>query len=208
MQANSTNLHRRSARAPRNLSTNKLVKANDQRMLRVNVRAPNVHFTAPVPHVSVTAPTPSVQVEAPTVQIQAPKLVIIPAPIVKVDVEAEESTDEVSLKGLRKELRKCMKENQIVELILTTDWGPDSRSYRMGTLVRVDEGLIELRTHASLPNKGGSILIPLNRIVAIIPNLQVPAQVAVPESMKETESVPLKLVESSGERNDRHLASG
>lgn len=179
VQANSTYSRRRAARAPRKPSARKIGKASAQRMLRVNVRAPSVRVTTPAPHVSVTAPAPTVQVEAPTVQIKAPKPLIIPAPIVKVDVEAEERADEISLKGLRRELRKCMQENQIVELILTTDWGPDSRSYRIGTLMRVDEGLLELRTQPSAPTQGSSILIPLNRIVAIIPGPPLPATEAL-----------------------------
>lgn len=183
-------------------------KRHAHRMLRVNVRAPNVRVTTPAPHVSVNTPIPTVQVEAPTVQIEAPKPLIIPAPIVQVDVEKEESAEDASLYALRKELRKCKKENQIVELILTTDLGPEGRDYRRGTLVRVDEGMIELHSCASLPNNGRSILIPLNRIVAIIPNLQLPAMETAPEQPTMGEAVPLSLVERTGERHDRHLASG
>ena len=176
-------------------------KRHAHRMLRVNVRAPNVRVTTPAPHVSVNTPIP-------TVQIEAPKPLVIPAPIVQVDVEKEESAEDASLYALRKELRKCKKENQIVELILTTDLGPEGRDYRRGTLVRVDEGMIELHSCASLPNNGQSILIPLNRIVAIIPNLQLPAMETAPEQPTMGEAVPFSLVERTGERHDRHLASG
>lgn len=173
---------KKAARAPRKRSASKTVKTDAQRMLRVNVRAPSVR---------VRTTAPNVQVEAPTVQIKAPKPLIIPAPIVKVDVEAEERPDEICLKGLRRELRKCMQDSQSVELILTSDWGPDSRSYRVGTLVRVDEGLLELRTQPSAQTHGGRIMIPLNRILAIIPGPRLPATEA------EASSPPF--VERTGE---------
>lgn len=115
-------------------------------MLRVNVRAPNVRVTTPAPHVSFNTPIPTVQVEAPTVQIEATKPLVIPAPIVQVEVEKEESAE--------------------------------------------DEGMIELHSCGSLPNNGRSILIPLNRIVAIIPNLQLPAMETAPDQPTIGEAVP------------------
>lgn len=147
-------------------------KPDHSRWLRVNVRAPKVLVTAPVPEITVTPSTPSVQVEAPTVNIQAPKPLIIPAPIVNVEVEAEESAEEAGVKGLRKELVKCLKQQQTIELLLFADFGVHSRRYRVGKLIRVDEGIVELQTLSALAPPGNSVLIPLHRIVAIIPNLQ------------------------------------
>ncbi|MED1798485.1 hypothetical protein [Brevibacillus porteri] len=134
----------------------------------VQVEAPVVQVEAPV--VQVEAPV--VQVEAPVVQVEAPKPIVIPAPLVKVDVETEESADQVCIEGLRQELSKCMRNDQLVEILLTTDWGPESRSYRVGKLLRVDEGIIELQTLPSSRTKGASILIPITHIVAIIPNAE------------------------------------
>ncbi|WP_312115101.1 hypothetical protein [Brevibacillus reuszeri] len=201
---NSVRSHRHSARDSYYHSKNKTEKRSIDRMIRVNVRAPNVRVTTPAPQVSVHTPIP-------TVQIEAPKPLIIPPPIVHVDVEKEENTEEASFHALRKELRKCKKENQSIELILTSDWGPDSRDYRRGTLVRVDEGLIELRSCATLPGNGQSILIPLNRIVAVIPNLQNPSEEAATkasEATRKAEPVLFPFVERTGEQIDRHLASG
>ncbi|ATF14275.1 hypothetical protein A616_20510 [Brevibacillus brevis X23] len=148
----------------------------------VHVEAPVVHVEPPVVHVEppvvkVEAPVvqvevPVVQVEAPVVQVEAPKPIVIPAPLVKVDVETEESADQVCIEGLRQELSKCMRNDQLVEILLTTDWGPESRSYRVGKLLRVDEGIIELQTLPSSRTNGASILIPITHIVAIIPNAE------------------------------------
>ncbi|MGG4447948.1 hypothetical protein [Brevibacillus porteri] len=134
----------------------------------VKVEAPVVKVEAPVVQVEV----PVVQVEAPVVQVEAPKPIVIPAPLVKVDVETEESADQVCIEGLRQELSKCMRNDQLVEILLTTDWGPESRSYRVGKLLRVDEGIIELQTLPSSRTNGASILIPITHIVAIIPNAE------------------------------------
>jgi hypothetical protein len=141
---------------------------DSNRPLRVNVRAPKVHVTTPVPQVSVMAATPTVQVEAPSVTVEAPKPIIIPPPVVQVEVEDEEHPDEASMKGLRKELLKCMKQNQTVELVLAADFGSPSHRYPIGTLVRVDEGIVELKM-TSIPDgmKARTMMIPLNRIVAI-----------------------------------------
>ncbi|MFF2528801.1 hypothetical protein ACFVS2_07780 [Brevibacillus sp. NPDC058079] len=141
----------------------------------IQVEAPVVHVEPPV--VQVEAPVvhvepPVVQVEAPYVQVEAPKPIVIPAPLVKVDVEAEESADQACIEGLRQELSKCLRNDQLVEVLLTTDWGPESRSYRVGKLLRVDEGIIELLTLASSRTNGASILIPITHIVAIIPNAE------------------------------------
>ncbi|WP_173617337.1 hypothetical protein [Brevibacillus sp. DP1.3A] len=141
----------------------------------VQVEAPVVHVEPPV--VQVEAPVvhvepPVVRVEAPYVQVEAPKPIVIPAPLVKVDVEAEESADQACIDGLRQELSKCLRNDQLVEVLLTTDWGPESRSYRVGKLLRVDEGIIELLTLASSRTNGASILIPITHIVAIIPNAE------------------------------------
>lgn len=155
-------------------------KLDHPRWLRVNVRAPKVLVTAPAPELTVTPSTPSVQVEAPTVNIQAPTPLIIPAPIVNVEVEAEESAEEAGVKGLRKELVKCMKQQQTIELLLSADFGVHSRRYRLGKLIRVDEGIVELKTLSALDHNGSSVLIPLHRIVAIIPNLQDQASSADP----------------------------
>ncbi|KMZ40313.1 hypothetical protein AC624_04105 [Bacillus sp. FJAT-27238] len=149
-----------------------------RRFVRIHVRAPQVNVTTPTPQVEapvvqVEAPvvqveSPVVQVEAPYVQVEAPKPIVIPAPLVKVDVEKEESADQVCLEGLRQELSKCMRNDQLVEVLLTTDRGPESRSYRVGKLLRVEEGIIELQT--SSHTNGASIVIPITHIVAIIPN--------------------------------------
>ncbi|MGN7470331.1 hypothetical protein [Brevibacillus sp. SAFN-007a] len=137
------------------------------RIVRLHVRAPNVN---------VTSATPTVQVEAPIVQLEAPQPLVIPAPIVKVDVEAEDTPEQESMESLRKELRTCMKQNRTVEVILTSDWRPDSRPYRVGQLTRVDDGMIELKLDGSYGNR---ILIPLNRIAAIIPDAAPLASAAV-----------------------------
>lgn len=167
------------------------------RIVRLHVRAPNVNVTTPAPSVSVTSPTPNVQVEAPIVQFEAPKPLVIPAPVVKVDVEAEDTPEQESVASLRKELCKCMRENRTVEVILTSDWGPDSRPYRVGQLARVDDGIIELKLDGSY---GNCILIPLNRIVAIIPDALPPGESAVVDEQAEEEAAPvsLKLIEGSG----------
>lgn len=151
-----------------------------RRFVRIHVRAPQVNVTTPTPQVEapvvqVEAPVvqveaPVVQVEAPYVQVEAPKPIVIPAPLVKVDVEKEESADQACIEGLRQELSKCMRNDQLVEVLLTTDWGPESRSYRVGKLLRVDEGIIELQTLTSSRTNGASIVIPITHIVAIIPN--------------------------------------
>ncbi|WP_309145118.1 hypothetical protein [Brevibacillus sp. HB2.2] len=145
-----------------------------RRFVRIHVRAPQVNVTTPTPQVEapvvqVEAPvvqveSPVVQVEAPYVQVEAPKPIVIPAPFVKVDVEKEESADQASIEGLRQELSKCMRNDQRVEVLLTTEWGPESRSYRVGKLLRVEEGIIELQTSSR------SIVIPITHIVAIVPN--------------------------------------
>ncbi|MFC8683630.1 hypothetical protein [Brevibacillus porteri] len=139
-----------------------------RRFVRINVRAPRVNVTTPIPQVDA----PVVQVDAPVVQVEAPKPIVIPAPLVKVDVETEESADQACIEGLRQELSNCMRRDQHVEVLLTTDWGPESRSYRVGKLLRVDEGIIELQTLASSRTNGASILIPITHIVAIIPNAE------------------------------------
>lgn len=162
-------------------------QAGLQRPLRVSVRAPKVHITTPAPQVSVSAPVPAVQVEAPSVSIQAPKPIVIPAPIVQVEVEVEERVEEASIKGLRKELKKCMNQNQTIELLLESDWGANSSRYRVGSLVRVEDGLVELRPSASLAAHANSILIPLHRIVAVIPYLQPAATVARADELGEPE---------------------
>ncbi|QDS33521.1 hypothetical protein FPS98_05700 [Brevibacillus brevis] len=160
-----------------------------RRFVRIHVRAPQVNVTTPMPQVEVPvvhvdapvvhvdAPVvqvepPVVQVEAPYVQVEAPRPIVIPAPLVKVDVETEESADQACIEGLRQELSKCMRRDQLVEVLLTTDWGPESRSYRVGKLLRVDEGIIELQTLTSSRTNGASILIPITHIVAIIPNAE------------------------------------
>lgn len=183
-----------------------------KRLLRVNVRAPKVHVTTPVPQVSVSSPVPTVQVEAPSVNIQAPKPIVIPAPIVQVEVEAEERAEEASMKGLRRELKRCMKQDQTVELLLESDFGPDNRKYRIGNLVRVEEGMVELRTSASLDMSASSILIPLNRIVAVIPNLQLPVEGTdsneEEEELEQTISLHWPSETDESNSNDRRLASG
>ncbi|MGF9907539.1 hypothetical protein [Brevibacillus porteri] len=153
-----------------------------RRFVRIHVRAPQVNVTTPIPQVEapvvqVEAPVvqveaPVVQVEAPYVQVEAPQPIVIPAPVVKVDVETEESADQACIEGLRQELSKCMRNDQLVEVLLTTDWGPESRSYRVGKLLRVDEGIIELQTLTPSRTNGVSILIPITHIVAIIPNAE------------------------------------
>ncbi|MDH6349856.1 hypothetical protein [Brevibacillus sp. 1238] len=164
------------------------------RIVRLHVRAPQVKVTTPAPHVSVTSATPTVQVEAPIVQFEAPKPLVIPAPIVKVDVEAEDTPEQESVAGLRKELQKCMRQNRTIEVILTSDWGPDSRPYRVGQLKRVDDGIIELALDA---NHGTCILIPLNRIAAIIPDAPPPAEAFATHEEDEAEPVVLKVIEGS-----------
>lgn len=153
--------HRRS-----NDRANSVMFKQLRRYVRVQVRPPRVNVTTP----PLQLDPPVVQVEAPVVQIEAPKPIVIPAPIVKVDVESEESPDQASMDGLRLELKKCMKKNQLIEVLLTTDWGPESRSYRIGKLVRVDEGIVELQTMQSSSARGARVIIPITRIVAIIPN--------------------------------------
>ncbi|MFS0552933.1 hypothetical protein [Brevibacillus sp. 179-C9.3 HS] len=161
--------------------TNSLIKKL-RRFVRIHVRSPQVNVTTPTPQVEapvvqVEAPVvqveaPVVQVEAPVVQIEAPSPIVIPAPVVKVDVETKESADQACLDELRQELGKCMKKNQIVEVLLLTDWGPESRSYRIGKLLRVEEGIIELQTISSSATNGASVVIPIPHIVAIIPNAE------------------------------------
>ncbi|WP_236841401.1 hypothetical protein [Brevibacillus formosus] len=146
-----------------------------RRFVSIHVRAPQVNVTTPTPQVEapvVQVEAPVVQVEAPYVQVEAPKPIVIPAPLVKVDVEKEESADQACIEGLRQELSKCMRNDQLVEVLLTTDWGPESRSYRVGKLLRVDEGIIELQTLTSSRINGASIVIPITHIVAIIPNAE------------------------------------
>jgi len=145
-------------------------KGSRPRPLRIHVRAPKVHVTTPAPQLTVTPSTPAVQVEAPTVHVQAPKPLVIPAPIVKVEVEPEENPDLESIKALRKELSKCKKHNQTVELLLAADLGTQGRQYRIGHLLRVEEGIIALRTLSTQERQGMTVLIPLNRIVAVIPD--------------------------------------
>ncbi|MED4750014.1 hypothetical protein [Brevibacillus choshinensis] len=187
-----------------------LLQKRLNRFLRVNVRAPKVHVTTPTPQVSVSASVPTVQVEAPSVNIQAPKPIIIPAPIVQVEVEAEERVEEASMKGLRKELKRCMKQNQTIELLLESDWGPDNRRYRIGTLIRVEEGMIELGTSAPLDMNASSILIPLNRIVAVIPNLKLSSEGMEPHEIEEEmeQTIFLHWPEGIEVSTNRHLASG
>lgn len=186
-----------SRKRPRSNQTAKRLIDRLHRIVRLHVRAPNVNVTTPAPSVSVTSPTPNVQVEAPIVQFEAPKPLVIPAPVVKVDVEAEDTPEQESVASLRKELWKCMRENRTVEVILTSDWGPDSRPYRVGQLARVDDGIIELKLDGSY---GNCILIPLNRIVAIIPDALPPGESAVVDEQAEEEAAPvsLKLIEGSG----------
>ncbi|MGG0937970.1 hypothetical protein ABHN11_18000 [Brevibacillus centrosporus] len=182
-----------------------------RRPLRVHVRAPKVHVTTPAPLVTVTPAAPTVQVEAPAVNIQAPKPIVIPAPIVHVEVEPEESADEISLQGIRKELTKCMKKNQTIELLLTSDWGPESRPYRVGNLVRVDEGILELQTIPSLHPKAARILIPLNRIAALIPDLVIAEELETSDEegfAEEGETISLEWNEIAREEDDQQLASG
>ncbi|GEC88241.1 MULTISPECIES: hypothetical protein [Brevibacillus] len=146
-----------------------------RRFVRIHVRAPRVNVTTPTPQVEapvVQVEAPVVQVEAPVVQVEAPKPIVIPAPVVKVDVETEETAEQACIEGLRQELSKCMRNDQLVEVLLTTDWGPESRSYRIGKLLRVEEGIIELQTLPSSRTNGASILIPITHIVAIIPNAE------------------------------------
>lgn len=167
-----------------------------RRWLRVHVRAPQV---------SVTAPVPTVQVDAPSVNIEAPKPIVIPAPVVKIDVE-EESADYASYKGLRRELRKCLKQNQPVELLLASDFGSDNRKFQTGSLTRVDEGIVELRATAPDGTREFSILIPLNRIVAIIPGQSYAAQAAPAAEDEGAETEPISLRLSDEDRES--LASG
>ncbi|QRG65610.1 hypothetical protein [Brevibacillus choshinensis] len=208
------------ARAARNRTRAKATRASARRLglsrrslrqlLRFIVRAPKVHVSTPAPQVSVSSPVPQVQVEAPSVNIQAPKPIVIPAPIVQVEVEAEERAEEASMNGLRKELKKCMKQNQTIELLLESDWGPDNRKYRIGSLVRVEEGMVELRTSASLDMSGSSILIPLNRIVAVIPNLQLSVEGLESNEAEEDmeQTLSLHWPSDAEESLDRRLASG
>jgi hypothetical protein len=159
----------------------------------------------------VAPAAPTVQVEAPAVNIQAPKPIVIPAPIVHVEVEPEESADEISLQGIRKELTKCMKKNQTIELLLTSDWGPENRPYRVGNLVRVDEGILELQTIPSLHPKAARILIPLNRIAALIPDLVIAEEMETSEEegfAEESETISLEWNEIAREEDDQQLASG
>jgi hypothetical protein len=130
------------------------------KMLRVHVRSPRVNVTTPVPQVNVAAPE---------VRVDAPPPAIIPPPVVKVDVDSPETADCVSMNSLRKELERCMKHKQTVEVILSVDWGAQSRRYRFGNLVRVEDGIIELKPAPSDETAPGSVIIPLNRIVAVIP---------------------------------------
>jgi hypothetical protein len=126
-------------------------KRGSGKILRVHVRSPQVNV--PVPEVYVDAPPPA----------------IIPAPVVKVDVDSPETADYVSMNSLRKELERCMKHQQTVEVILSVDWGAQSRHYRFGNLVRVEDGIIELKPALSEETAAGNVIIPLNRIVAVIP---------------------------------------
>lgn len=201
---------KRGARA-RNTPAARRSVVSARRPLRVHVRAPKVHVTTPAPLVTVAPAAPTVQVEAPAVNIQAPKPIVIPAPIVHVDVEPEESADEISLQGIRKELTKCMKKNQTIELLLTSDWGPENRPYRVGNLVRVDEGILELQTIPSLHPKAARILIPLNRIAALIPDLVIAEEMETSEKegfSEEGETISLEWNEIAREEDDQQLASG
>lgn len=174
--------------------------------LRVHVRAPKVHVTTPTPQVTVTSP--AVQVEAPAVNVQAPKPIVIPAPIVQVEVEAEDGANEISMKGLRRELSRCMRENQTVELLLAADGGRESsRRYRIGSLVRVEEGIVELKGCPAPGQEAARILIPLNQIVALIANVQATAGVVSDEGEEhKTRSLPRG--GKSEEATDEQLASG
>lgn len=142
------------------------------RMLRVQVRPPRVHVKTPAPRLTVTPSTPAIQVEAPTVHVQAPEPIVIPAPVVHVDVEADDNPDEESLQGLRKELLKCMKQKQTVELLLP-GMGEESRRYRVGSLVRVEDGIVELQS-AHPSESAARVIFPLNRIAGLVPNLRSP----------------------------------
>lgn len=73
------------------------------------------------------------------------------------------------MNSLRKELERCMKNQKAVEVILSVDWGAQSRRYRFGNLVRVEDGIIELKPAPSEEAVPGSVIIPMNRIVAVIP---------------------------------------
>ncbi|WP_286085942.1 hypothetical protein [Brevibacillus sp. NSP2.1] len=87
-----------------------------------------------------------------------------------------------------------MRQNRTVEVILTSDWGPDSRPYRVGQLTRVDDGIIELKLDGSY---GSCILIPLNRIAAIIPDAPPPEAAAATDEAEETAPVTLNVIEGS-----------
>ncbi|CAJ1002107.1 MULTISPECIES: hypothetical protein [Bacillales] len=151
----------RSASRSRSLTvrTTRRIKKNDK-TLRVYVRPPRVNVTTPTPQVNVTAPE---------VRVDAPPPAIIPAPVVKVDVDSPETADAISMNSLRKELERCMKNQKAVEVILSVDWGAQSRRYRFGNLVRVEDGIIELKPAPSEEAVPGSVIIPMNRIVAVIP---------------------------------------
>jgi len=155
--------------------------------LRVHVRAPRVHVMTPAPVVSA----PTVQVEAPAVNIQAPKPIVIPAPIVQVEVEAWERTDEAGLKSLRKELNRCLREQQTIELLLAGDGGLASRRYRIGRPVRVEEGIVELRGHADVNQEAARILIPLHQIVALIPTVRLSEEELASDEREEQETIAL-----------------
>ncbi|EST52661.1 hypothetical protein T458_17020 [Brevibacillus panacihumi W25] len=161
---------RSSKRSSRIIRAPSFTKGGKPRPFRIHVRAPKVHVTTPAPHLTVTPSTPAVQVEAPTVHVEAPKPLVIPAPIVKVEVEAEENPAVECIKALRKELSKCQKQNQKVELLFSADLGSQGRQYRIGHLIRVEEGIIVLRTLSTEERQGMTVLIPLNRIVAVIPD--------------------------------------
>ncbi|MFD2371202.1 hypothetical protein ACFSO0_14865 [Brevibacillus sp. GCM10020057] len=174
--------------------------------LRVHVRAPKVHVTTPTPQVTVTSP--AVQVEAPAVNVQAPEPIVIPAPIVQVEVEAEEGANEISMKGLRRELGKCMRENQTVELLLAAEGGGEgSRRFRTGSVVRVEEGIVELKGCPAQGQEAFRILIPLNQIVALIRSVQPAAKTALGDAQRQ-ETISLHWGGEAEESDAKQLASG
>ncbi|WP_400163352.1 hypothetical protein ACAF76_007740 [Brevibacillus sp. TJ4] len=142
-------------------------------IVRVQVRPPRIHVRTPAPRLRFAQSPPSVQVEAPTVHVQAPEPLVLPAPVVHVDVEADDHPDEASVQGLRKELLKCLKQKQTVELLLPA-MGEDSRRYRVGSLVRVDEGIVELEIPRTPESASTRVIYPLNRIAGLVPHLPSP----------------------------------
>jgi|HigsolmetaAR203D_1030402.scaffolds.fasta_scaffold42879_1 hypothetical protein len=141
------------------------------RMLHVHVRTPRIRV--PAPRVTVSPPVPPVQMEAPHVQVQAPDPIVIPPPVVHVEVDSDDHPDEACLKGLRRELQKCLKNKQPVELLLP-GMGDESRRCRVGVLARVDEGIVELNSLPDDVSGGVRVLIPLNRIVGLVAELPAP----------------------------------